>query len=37
MVLIKCLECSKEISDMAQNCPHCGVPRIAEIPFMFFF
>jgi hypothetical protein len=29
MVLIKCLECSKEISDMAQNCPHCGVPRIA--------
>lgn len=26
MALIKCPECGKEISDCAQNCPHCGYP-----------
>lgn len=26
MGLIKCLECGKEISDMAQSCPNCGRP-----------
>ena len=27
MALIKCYECSKEISDKAVNCPHCGAPK----------
>lgn len=26
MALIKCSECGKEISDMAQSCPNCGAP-----------
>lgn len=26
MALIKCPECSKEISDKANNCPNCGYP-----------
>lgn len=26
MALIKCPECSKEISDRATSCPHCGCP-----------
>ena len=26
MSLIKCPECSKEISNKAQSCPHCGYP-----------
>ena len=26
MALIKCIECSKEISDKASTCPHCGCP-----------
>lgn len=26
MSLIKCKECGKEISDKAENCPHCGYP-----------
>lgn len=26
MALIKCPECSKEISDKAESCPHCGYP-----------
>lgn len=26
MALIKCPECGKEISDMAQSCPNCGRP-----------
>lgn len=26
MSLINCPECNKEISDMAENCPNCGVP-----------
>lgn len=27
MALIKCPECGKEISDMAETCPNCGCPR----------
>lgn len=26
MSLIKCPECSNDISDKANNCPHCGYP-----------
>lgn len=26
MALIKCLECGKEVSDKALQCPNCGVP-----------
>ena len=26
MALVKCEECSHQISDKAQNCPNCGVP-----------
>lgn len=26
MSLINCPECSKEISDLAESCPHCGCP-----------
>jgi DNA-directed RNA polymerase subunit RPC12/RpoP len=26
MALINCAECSKEISDKAEACPHCGCP-----------
>ena len=26
MALIECEECSKEISDKAEVCPHCGAP-----------
>ena len=26
MALIKCPECGKEISDMANSCPNCGYP-----------
>lgn len=25
-MLIKCLECGREISDKAESCPHCGAP-----------
>ena len=25
-MLIKCLECNKEISDKAISCPNCGFP-----------
>ena len=28
MALIKCPECSKEISDKANSCPNCGCPLI---------
>tara|TARA_B100000902_G_scaffold6694_1_gene8674 strand:+ start:501 stop:1238 length:738 start_codon:yes stop_codon:yes gene_type:complete len=30
MALIKCYECSKEISDMAESCPHCGAGKAIE-------
>lgn len=30
MALIKCVECGKEISDRADNCPYCGCPVGAE-------
>ena len=26
MALIKCKECGKQISDKAEECPHCGYP-----------
>ena len=26
MALIKCPECGREVSDMANNCPNCGYP-----------
>lgn len=26
MALIKCTECGREVSDKAQQCPHCGCP-----------
>lgn len=26
MSLIKCPECSREVSDLASSCPHCGFP-----------
>lgn len=26
MSLINCYECNKQISDMANACPHCGAP-----------
>ncbi|HLX94529.1 MAG TPA: zinc ribbon domain-containing protein [Verrucomicrobiae bacterium] len=31
MALIKCHECSGQISDHARTCPHCGAPVIATI------
>ena len=31
MALIQCAECSKEISDKAVNCPHCGAPKSQPI------
>lgn len=27
MSLIKCPECNREISDRAESCPHCGLPK----------
>lgn len=30
MALVRCHECTKEISDQAQACPQCGVPRIFQ-------
>ena len=30
MALIKCNECSQEISDKASSCPNCGAPDIAD-------
>ena len=32
MALIKCYECSREISDKAPACPHCGAPKEALPP-----
>jgi predicted nucleic acid-binding Zn ribbon protein len=31
MALIKCHECSGQISDHARTCPQCGAPVIATI------
>src|SRR5450759_5160708 len=28
MALINCPECNKQISDRAEICPHCGLPKI---------
>ena len=30
MALIKCYECSKQISDLAPACPQCGAPKRSE-------
>ncbi|QEX23369.1 hypothetical protein FRZ61_33070 [Hypericibacter adhaerens] len=32
MALIKCIECSREISDKAASCPGCGAPVSAQMP-----
>lgn len=32
MALVDCVECGKKISDAAQACPHCGMPRAQETP-----
>jgi predicted amidophosphoribosyltransferase len=32
MALVKCYECSKEISDKAPTCPHCGAPKEEQPP-----
>lgn len=32
MALVQCTECSREISDKAASCPHCGAPRTAPTP-----
>jgi predicted amidophosphoribosyltransferase len=32
MALINCPECNKEISDMAESCPHCGFPIAKKAP-----
>lgn len=32
MALTTCPECSKEISDKAVTCPHCGAPFVAAAP-----
>ena len=32
MALIDCAECSKQISDKATACPHCGSPLAAAAP-----
>ena len=32
MALIQCHECSKEISDEALACPHCGAPKADAQP-----
>ncbi len=35
MALIKCPECSREISDKAKSCPHCGNPMAAKLSARF--
>lgn len=33
MALVKCSECSKDVSSAASSCPHCGLPlRISTAP-----
>lgn len=31
-MLIKCPECNKEVSDVAENCPSCGFPLKSKEP-----
>jgi predicted amidophosphoribosyltransferase len=31
MPIIKCKECGKEISFLAETCPHCGAPNANPI------
>lgn len=33
MSLKECAECSKDVSDKATKCPHCGAPILAEDQF----
>ena len=33
MALIKCPECSKDVSDKAQSCPNCGYELKQDRPF----
>ena len=35
MALIKCPECSKEVSDIADACVHCGYPLKKELGLTF--
>jgi len=30
MALIKCIECGKEVSDKAMQCPNCGIPIASQ-------
>lgn len=30
MAMIKCKECGKEISSLAEKCPHCGAPTTGK-------
>ena len=30
MALVRCSECSKEVSDRAQSCPGCGAPVVSS-------
>ena len=32
MALVPCHECGEAISELANPCPHCGVPRNEEPP-----
>lgn len=32
MALIICPDCSKEFSDLAQNCPNCARPNVVPAP-----
>jgi len=29
MALVTCLECERQITDLAAACPHCGAPRVS--------
>jgi len=31
MALIKCHECSGQVSDHARKCPHCGAPAFVAL------
>lgn len=31
MAIVKCLECSKEISTDSKSCPHCGATRLSSV------
>lgn len=31
MSLIKCFECEREVSEIAETCPGCGAPVVSEV------